>query len=232
MSVTEERLIELLDTQRQQIVGSINTEITNLKTEITNLKTETNKTKDIATDAISLARENSNELEGIKQEIDELSKYLDEQVNRSMRKTLVIKGLSVGDKEKTWEDTENRLINLVINEANVDVNHAKKMFERAHRGKKNEKKSGPPSIYACLHDWKDAQYLIKTFKENNRNNRNLQIYIEQLYSPDVVKRRNQAMIVRKELLSKKEILAGYVEYPAILMVKKEVRGKYEKHSSY
>ena len=83
-----------------------------------------------------------------------------------------------------------------------------------------------------MHDWKDAQYLISKFKTLNRKHANLRIYVEQLYSPRITKRRNEAMLMRRTLIRNKEIISGYVDYPAILMVKKENRSKYEKQSSY
>ena len=52
------------------------------------------------------------------------------------------------------------------------------------------------------------------------------------YSPDVTARRNQAMLLRRELLNKKQITAGYLDYPARLMVKVSGETKYTKHQDF
>ena len=232
--ITEERIIELLNTQKEDIIKGITVSLTEIKNKIS-------EAKGIAEDAITLGKGNSDQIDSLTEKIDLLTtentllaNKIDDQINRNMRKTLIFKGIpQQQDIENTWEKTESTLINILINEANVHPDHANKIFERVHRGKKGGEKYGPPHIYACCYSWKDAQKLIRTFKEPNyKKNSQMEIYVEQLYSPEVTKRRNEAMKVRKTLKNNKEIMSGYVEYPAILMVKHTVKGKYEKHSSY
>ncbi len=56
---------------------------------------------------------------------------------------------------------------------------------------------------------------------------------EQMFSPDLTKRRNAAMLERKKLLAGKAISNGYVKFPATLMVKKSKTDKfYTKYKSF
>ena len=55
------------------------------------------------------------------------------------------------------------------------------------------------------------------------------IYIEQRYGPDTQYRRDKAMELRKQLKAAGRIGAGYVQYPAKLMVKQDPRDKNEKY---
>ena len=121
MSVTEERLIELLNSQREQIVASVNKQIESMSTEIKELK-------ELATDVITLAKENQNEIDDLRNIIKELSETVDDQANRSMRKTLIFKGFPWDKNERSWDDTKDKLINTVIEKANVHPDHACKMF--------------------------------------------------------------------------------------------------------
>ena len=51
------------------------------------------------------------------------------------------------------------------------------------------------------------------------------IFIDQRYGPDTTWRQNKALEARKELKMKGEIVAGFVRYPAKLMVKYDAREK-------
>ena len=73
-------------------------------------------------------------------------------------------------------------------------------------------------VYAKLFSWKEAQFIIQSYKKSNISNKT-QIYVDQMYSPKLTARRNEAMILRKELKLKNEITAGFIQYPATLMGK-------------
>ena len=51
------------------------------------------------------------------------------------------------------------------------------------------------------------------------NNPGCHIYCEEKFGPKTTQRRNQAMIMRKQLKENGKIFNGYVAYPARLMVK-------------
>ncbi len=54
-----------------------------------------------------------------------------------------------------------------------------------------------------------------------------------MYSKDVTKRRNEAMLEHRTMLAAKEISNGYLAYPAILMIKLHKSDKqYTKYKSF
>ena len=57
--------------------------------------------------------------------------------------------------------------------------------------------------------------ILSAFKENPGKDG---VYVEPQFGPITTWRRNQALKLRKEMKAKKEILKGYVDYPAKLMV--------------
>ena len=84
------------------------------------------------------------ELNKIKDVVDDLQKQLrvanaqiDDQVNRNMRKTLVIRGISQTDKKELWEDTSNHLANKISQITNNEITKVDVLnsIERAHRTK-------------------------------------------------------------------------------------------------
>ena len=77
-----------------------------------------------------------------------------------------------------------------------------------------------------MYDWKDCEYLIKKFRENNIANKNSTIYCEYKFGPLTTRRRNLALAERKKLKAEGEILGGYVAYPARLMVKTTAKSNY------
>ena len=53
-----------------------------------------------------------------------------------MRNTLIFKGIQQHKNERSWENTEAALIDLVIKRADVHPDTACKIFERVHRGER------------------------------------------------------------------------------------------------
>jgi len=60
----------------------------------------------------------------------------------------------------------------------------------------------------------------------------MQINVSQMFSKDLMVRRNEALKKRKELLQKRYIVNGYVEYPAKLMTKTKAGDKYKLHKNF
>ena len=56
--------------------------------------------------------------------------------------------------------------------------------------------------------------------------------IDRQYSKAVKQRRNTAMMERKKLKDKNEIVSGYLEYPAKLMVKQHGENKFKLHMEF
>ena len=66
-----------------------------------------------------------------------------------------------------------------------------------------------------MDDWRHIDIVLSAFKKNpGRDN----IYVEPQFGPITTWRWNQALKLRKEMKQRKEIIKGYVEFPAKLMV--------------
>ena len=83
----------------------------------------------------------------------------------------------------------------------------------------------------CFHNWNHCQKILEGFKKFGFLQKD-NIYVEQRYGPITTWRRNEAKKLRKLLKEKKEILSGYVAYPAKLMVKHSKEGKYFLHTDF
>ena len=66
--------------------------------------------------------------------------------------------------------------------------------------------------------------------KNPRNNHI--VYVSQMYSPAVTNRRNEGMKARKQLRNDENQFQGYVNFPAILKVKKPGETTYSVDSQY
>ena len=97
------------------------------------------------------------------------------------------------------------------------------MVERAHLGKKTHKNS-PAHIFAKFYGWKDSQYVIQAFQSINKSKyMSMNVFLNQMYSPNLTAQRNDALLTHKQLKATKEIISGYIAYPATLMIKKRHR---------
>ena len=70
-------------------------------------------------------------------EIISLKSALNEQTDRSLRNTLIFKGIPKDKHEKSWDDTKNTLGRYLSTTFKWDANSLNKDVERAHRGKSN-----------------------------------------------------------------------------------------------
>ena len=97
-------------------------------------------------------------------------------------------------------------------------------IERAPRSKESEF-SEIPAIIPKFTDW-DLTEKIKSRFINIKSSS----YVSQMYSPALMKRRNNAMIARKELKRLDPSIQAFIKYPAKLMVRKAVQTEYREHS--
>ncbi len=157
---------------------------------------------------------------------------MDNQINRSLRTTLIFKGIKE-EPHETWIQTEKTLCEVIARQLNMDVGHVVDMIERAHRGNSSQTRQGPRHIYVKFYSWKDSELIKENFAEQNRKHPKMNLRAEQMFSSDLTKRRNTAMVERKKLINDKTISNGYVKFPATLIVKRKKTDKfYIKHESY
>ena len=76
-----------------------------------------------------------------------------------------------------------------------------------------------PAIIAKFNDWQFTETNKTSFiKAKSR------IFVSQMYSPVLTKRKNEAMKLRKELKKSDPTIQAYVKFPAKLIVKND-KGK-------
>ena len=145
-----------------------------------------------------------------------LVERLEERTNRTLRKTLIFKGVD-DDRNESWKDTEVKLTNILVSNMNISPTRARNMIERAHRGRRSEvNPNAPRPIYAAIFNWKDAEYIKESFRELNFRDRtkSFPYSVDQMYGPLTTRRRHHALMIRKELKNNGTIVSGFVKYPA------------------
>ena len=164
-------------------------------------------------------------------QINTLKYRLEDQTNRNCRRTLIVRGIAELPNEK-WDDTKSLLASNIAKLCKLPQDGMMKAIERAHRSKmrKNDKKAGRRDIHVLFFDWNIAQEVLTEFIKHGRGQ---DVYIEQRYGPDTTWRRNQAKKERRKLLDEGVITCGFVDFPAILLVKyTEDDTKYTKHKDF
>ena len=140
---------------------------------------------------------------------------MDDQVNRSLRSTLIFKVINE-ESNATWEATEEIVTSIIALHLKVSEEQASDMIERAHRGgskqsgKSSSSKNGPRYIFVKFYSWKDDGMIRSGFADLNAKNRSMAIRVNQMFSKRLTVRRNNAMLKRKQLLESKCISNGYI----------------------
>ena len=200
-------------------VQELEKELDKTKTEVSVLKGENKRLKEKVNNVSS----NQHSLE----------ERIEDRTNRQLRKTLVFRGIpeqpstatdgaeTATHKTESWQETKDLLADQISEICALPKPDAAAMLERAHRSAPNPRYKGtaPRPIYVALFDWNQSQLCIEKFRQHNITNKNSKISCEQKYGPITTQRRNQAMMMRKELKDSGEIVAGYVAFPARLMAK-------------
>ena len=152
---------------------------------------------------------------------------LEERTNRSLRQTLVFKGIREKNNE-TWEDTQNIVAQQISKNLGVSSQVADDMLNRVHRGRPSENpqdKNKPRPIYANMYKWQDCEEIIDVFRSLNIKGKS-SVRAGYLYGPRTTIRRNLALMERKKLREAGTIISGYISYPARLMGKIPGRENY------
>jgi len=154
-----------------------------------------------------------------------IEERIEERTNRQMRKTLVFRGIREHADEKYWKHTDKRLSKTLADAFSCDESEATDMIDRCHRtgDPKYYKEAGRSRpIAAAMHNWKDCEDIIETFRKNNTG-----VFVDYKYGPKTTKRRNLALQLRKELKQKGEIDQAYISYPAKLKGRKNGERDYK-----
>ena len=163
--------------------------------------------------------------------IDELEERVEERTNRSLRQTMIFRGIPENTNEK-WSDTKHLLAELIADNCDVTYEDANTMINRAHRGGAKVANKHRP-IYANFWRWDVTQDIISGFRESNIQNPGFRIFAEYKFGPKTTMRRRDALKLRKDLKHDGEIVSGYIKYPARLMVKFSQNDKhYKMHTDF
>ena len=108
------------------------------------------------------------ELSVEKVKTNSLQLQLEDQINRSSRKTLIFKGIKE-EKEESWQDTKILLSDVLAGVFNEDPEETITWIERAHRSRPNTHKQGKRDIFACFHNWNDSNYILKKFYRESKS---------------------------------------------------------------
>ena len=155
-----------------------------------------------------------------KEKIKELEDALDDQLNRSMRNNIVLKGVPEDDRED-WEATKSKVTDILVKLSGDSSASVRGEIDRAHRG--GARIPGKPRhIYANLSSSTRVDFYIKKNISENLQSRHYNIHIDRQYTKKLTERRNNALKKRKELLEAGEIKKGHIVYPAKLMIKKSI----------
>ena len=165
--------------------------------------------------------------------VGELEEEIEERTNRSLRSTLVFKNVPQKGKE-TWAATTNLAAQAIktASSRRISFDAAHSMLERCHRGKPPRKARGnssPTPIYALIDDWRNAEWIREEFRKKPKD---FEVYCDQKYGTRTTWRRNKALLKRKELKRNGDISNGYVQYPAVLMVRKKVGDDYYEYEDF
>ena len=154
--------------------------------------------------------------------------------NRSMRSTLIFKNIKEERKE-TWEDTARILTNFIVEDLKLSYRYDEidNQISRAHRGSSEDSNDnqtdhqGHRAIYAQFVNWRTAEGIRNRVIELN-SKKQTPVIVNQMFSKELTKRRNQTLKKRKEILQNDNELQIKLEFPAKLMSRnKHIKGKWE-----
>ena len=221
-AVTLDSIEELLKKQKDEIVQEISKDITTKIEALTKRIDENNNS----------TKSNKDEIGKLNKRVKELESKLEDQTNRSLRNTLIIRGLKEHEIENNCSQTSRKVNEVLSRVLDMPPQHISHMIKRCHRGQKKDDKVRP--IFIKFQSWKDAQFVLTSITRIRTKNRHFEFKIDQMYTEDVTDRRNEAMIERRKLLNDNSnaIVKAYVASTAKLMVKEKNSQKYEVYKTF
>ena len=185
--------MESIKSSENQVKDHVDTKCIEITKKIDQNKIAIDKISQVANEALTIARENEkalsnltdnfskleNENSELKKQISELNiltsmqainikviqTRLEDQTNRSSRKSLVIRGVPENG-EKNWDDTRVTIVTALAKWTKLEYNNIDGMIERVHRGRPNDKKAGKRDIFAGFHDWNDSETIKNEFRKH------------------------------------------------------------------
>lgn len=153
---------------------------------------------------------------------------LNDQIDRSLRNTLIFKDINLSPNEKSWEDTESHLADTIHSHCpELDKNFIKSNIERGHRGRRNSNPNSKPHIYVKFTSWKVAEQIKSNIIINNKK-RKSNIKVSPMFSKETSSRNNNALKERKQLIMTNPNMEYIVAYPAKILDRNKItKGDYK-----
>ena len=170
----------------------------------------------------------------LEKKVEDLESELDDTRNRSMRGNLVFYGLeeSESDDPRNRTTTQDIVASFLVDYLDApSIDSAKLEIVRAHRSAKNnrERTTPRPIFVKFARDDTAERYL----RASNRNKVTDEGYkVSQQFTKRLQERRNEAMHERRRMKDRGEIVSGFVDYPAILKVKRPGETNYRKVKTF
>ena len=227
-----DELKSLIQQNHKELTETLNKKFDLLNTWLTKVESTANLALETATKNANLLEEQNRTEEFQNKKLEEkishqtkcietLENQLNEQTDRSLRTTLIFRGIPQKEDEKSWSNTTTTLANTLNKICpNDNVEEIIDTIERAHRAKKSEntgKNNTSRPIIAKFSNWKFSEKFKSAIIKYNRNQPEHPLYVSQMYSTKTTDRINDALKHRKELARQDSNLKMFVAYPATLM---------------
>ena len=220
-------LKQLVESNKNELCGKIDAvakRIDNIEKTVETNKERTDSAITALNQRIVKLEDKVLELELLPAKVKKLEENIEERTNRQLRETLIIKNVTEIKNDESYADTKKILADIISRNCGIPVEDVLPEIKRAHRESPKRysdnrvDRTGKRHIYAAFHSWDLTQKIINDFRMKNIRDSSFQIYAEQKYGPLTTRRRNLALLKRKELKGNGTITAGYVAFPAKLMI--------------
>ena len=139
-------------------------------------------------------------IDSLNKECEHLKADLDDQINRSMRSNIVVKGIP-DEENESWNTSKEKLASHLSKLSGENKSDIKDQLDRVHRSGKFVRGGKPRNIYANFPHSTDAAYYIDlSTKSRIKLKSNATWRVEHQYSKSLTKRPNEALIQRRTLM--------------------------------
>ena len=159
-----------------------------------------------------------NEIRLLRSENERLKEEHENLKNRTLRRTLVFKNIPETKDYESYQEVKVLLAKTISSHTQIRYDEVMEGIERAHRESKKTDGTRQGNIFCAFLDWDLPQLIISEFKKKCIEDSSFNLYVDQKYGPLTTQRRNLAFELRKKLKAQGQIVSGYVDFPAKLMV--------------
>jgi hypothetical protein len=178
-----------------------------------------------AIDGLQMTAEDAgNNYSELKQQIVNIQEQLDTQIDGSLRSHLTLFGLkkhSGGERE--WDDTKSHLAKWLADHTDKGIEYYLDSIDRAHRGNDNPSRNGPPPVHVKFLRWSCANFVARQLGMKVTEG----VRVSECYSKGTQKRRDLALIQRRQMKDDQPADKLFVRYPAKLVKKSPGDARYK-----